>query len=83
MSEVLDVDELPIVTNDLVLGARISVWQQATLRHRYPGHVTRESAVSCESYGSDRPYCVRNRRYLSAWARRVLFEGAQPRRAES
>lgn len=78
MTSQLDVDDLPLLVDEFVLGAKIAVRQQATMRHRYPGHVTRESAVACESYGSDSPYCVRSRRYLAAWARRVLFEGAQP-----
>lgn len=63
---------IPTYTHEYVLGADIGVSQRDTMTHEYRGHKTRESSVEVEAYqGKLRQQ--RQRRYLTAWARRSLF----------
>ena len=71
-------DDVPDYTHELALGVDIGVWQAGTLTHNYRGHCTRETAVDVRAYGSDAVASGLCRRYIAAWARRNLFEGAGP-----
>lgn len=74
------VGDVPIHTRTRVLGVSIEVPQ---LQHRcemldedYP--LAGSNAVDVRAAGSDKPVDWHDRRYIAAWARRNLFDGAQP-----
>lgn len=70
-----DASEYPILTSERLLGARVTVSQRDTLRHEYQGRTTRESAVEVHGVDADPYLDQRDRKYIAAWARRVLFGG--------
>ena len=80
--ELVDVvGEIPIHTHTRVLGVDISVPQ---LHHQCEMHGERyplggRGEVKISAIGSDTRIGAADRRYIAAWARRNLFDGARPR----
>lgn len=75
--------DLPILTHTRLLGVDIAVHQEDMWRevHGDGGNsaAVRNGLVEITRPGVDRRLSVKDRRYLAAWARRNLFNGAGPK----